>query len=156
MQDIVKNITIKAPIDHVWRYLSEQDKFEAWMLTMSGAPRLNETFYFRMTPQADSNWDGEIRCVVTRMEAPHTLEFSWSHNEIDFVDTKVAISLKEVEGGTEVTLIHSAWDAVQDETVRSKQFADHNEGWDEHLTIWSELASGQSDQGWMARGGHCS
>lgn len=155
MQDIVKTITIEAPLGHVWSYLSEQEKFEKWMLTMSGAPVFGETFYFRMTPAADSNWDGEIKCRVTRMDAPHHLEFTWCHNEIAFAETRVAISLAEVEGGTKVTLTHSGWDAIADQSLREREFNGHNEGWDNHLSIWTELATGVSDQSWMQRGSEC-
>ena len=155
MQDIVKSITINAPLLHVWSYLSEREKFEKWMLTMSGAPTLGETFYFRMTAAKDSEWDGEIKCHVTRMEPPNRLEFSWSHNELAFAETLVSISLAEVAGGTEVTLVHSGWDAIANEALRAYKHSDHNEGWDNHLRVWDELATGVSDKSWMDRGGGC-
>jgi len=155
MQDIVKTITIEAPISRVWAYLSEQDKFEKWMLSMSGAPALGETFYFRMKPAEDSDWDGEIKCSVLKMEAPNLLEFTWSHNQLGFAETKVAISLAAVGDSTDVMLVHSGWDAVADKQVRAAQRADHNEGWDIHLGVWQEVATGRSDEGWMDRGVEC-
>jgi len=155
MQDIVKTITIEAPISHVWAYLSDQDKFEKWMLSMSGAPVLGETFYFRMTPAAGSDWDGEIKCSVIKMEAPNFLEFTWSHNQLDFAETKVAISLVAVGDSTDVTLVHSGWDAIADKQVRAAQHADHNDGWDIHLGVWQEVATDRSDKGWMERGVEC-
>lgn len=69
---------------------------------------------------------GDSPCKVTELDPPHRLGFNWGK------DWKVTFELKELDGKTEFTLIHSGWDAEtvtefgQPHTIIRDRM---NEGW---------------------------
>lgn len=148
LNDIVKHIIIDAPIDAVWAYIAEKDKMEDWMLTVTQAPKLGETFSFLGEPGPDGKWCGRIDCKVLEMEAPHHIKYTWTHNMLGWEETTVTIDLADRGESTELMLVHAGWDEITSVDV-SEEHANHDKGWDNHLNIWSELVTGKSELTWM-------
>ena len=129
MNNIEKKVTINAPINKVWEALTNPRKLETWMLVPTDfEPEKGRKFIFKGT--ADENWDGIISCSVKEIIENEKLVFTWNSQLIN-AETLVSISLKEINGKTELTLIHSGWDKVpaNAEMVRGH----HNVGWDLRL-----------------------
>ncbi|MGZ4135056.1 MAG: SRPBCC family protein [Tumebacillaceae bacterium] len=126
LPDIVKTVVFNAPIDKVWNAVSTAEGISAWFMPGDLKAEVGHEFTinagnFGMSP-----------CKVTEVDPPNRLGFDWGK------DWHLAFELKDLDGKTEFTLIHSGWDA---ETVTEfgqphtmvRGFMD--EGWD-------KLASG--------------
>ncbi len=126
---VAKTVSMAAPIEVVWGYLSEADKMREWMLAVDKSPAPGQRFTLSGEPQGD--WDGRINCRVIEMDAPTRMVFTWNHNMIG-CDTLVEITLAEnSEGGTTLNLVHSGFEQVDGDMAAA--IASHNDGWDMHL-----------------------
>ena len=123
-QDVIEqNIAINAPTSRVFRALTDASELVRWFPTEATTDaRPGGTYEFKFIfDDADDNHEpaGEYREVT-----PDTLvSFSWPAGDDDVI-TEVSFSLAEVDGGTEVTLLHSGWTA---ELAKSK--VGHTRGW---------------------------
>ena len=122
---IEKKVVINAPVNKIWKALTESDKIEQWML-MSNTfkPVLNNQFVFKGEMNGNKF---DIKCKVLEMEENKKLVYSWSGPFFEG-STIVSIQLKGNKGGTELTLIHSGW-AENQKDVRES----HSKGWDERF-----------------------
>ena len=130
MDRIVKELSISAPVETVWRYLSERERISKWLLEASASPMVGDEFTLTGTPKND--WDGSITCHVREMEAPHKIVFTWNHNLLAH-DTLVTITLKSENGLTKLRLVHEGWEKVSGDV--KKHIDDHSAGWSDHLGI---------------------
>ena len=140
MTRVTKEVSLKAPVEAVWQYLTEREKISKWLLAISTSPNLGEEF--KLTAPPKGGWDGTIICRVLEMEAPHKIAFTWYHNLLAH-DTSVTITLKSENGGTRLRLVHEGWDEVSGD-VR-KHIADHSGGWSDHLKILQQILRRQED-----------
>lgn len=88
-----------APISKVWAAVATSDGLAAWFMPNDFEPEVGHKFHlnaaeFGMSP-----------CEVTEIEPPNRLSFNWGK------DWTLTFELKDLGGKTEVTLIHSGWDA---------------------------------------------
>ncbi|MBN2980913.1 SRPBCC family protein [Cohnella algarum] len=99
--DIRKTLVLNAPIEKVWEAVATADGIAAWFMPSDFKPELGYEFTLRAGPFGDSP------CKVTELEPPALLAFTWGK------DWTLRFELKERDGKTEFTLIHSGWDAEQ-------------------------------------------
>lgn len=115
---ITKTILLKAPIDRVWRALTDHQEFGTWFRVrldgpfVPGAPtsgRLTIPGYEHL------RWES----LTQRMDAPALFSFTWHPYPIDpDVDystetpTLVEFRLTAVEGGTHLVVTESGFDAL--------------------------------------------
>ncbi|MCR8635649.1 SRPBCC family protein [Paenibacillus radicis (ex Xue et al. 2023)] len=118
--DIRHTMVFKAPIQKVWDTVSTSEGIAAWFMPNDFQPVLGYEF----TLNADQF--GISHCKVTELDPPNRLAFSWGQ------DWQVSFDLKDLEGKTEFTLIHSGWEAgkltefnMPHEAVRERM----NQGW---------------------------
>lgn len=134
MTRIVKEVSIGAPVDTVWRYLSERERISKWLLAINAPPNLGEEF--KLTGPPKGGWDGTIICRVREMQAPRKIAFTWNDNLLAH-DTLVTITLKSENGRTRLRLVHEGWDEVSGDVKR--HIADHSGGWSDHLKILQQI-----------------
>jgi uncharacterized protein YndB with AHSA1/START domain len=117
MSEIIKSVTIQAPIDQVWAALTAADAIASWM----GGPVTSD-----LRPGGKyAYFGGETTGRYTVVEPPHRLEYTWRQSEwpAEWSDSTVKWNLKLNKTGTTVHLVHEHF---PNESERSG----HDEGWD--------------------------
>ncbi|MFD2170994.1 SRPBCC family protein [Tumebacillus lipolyticus] len=99
LSDIRKQLVFDAPIEKVWKAVATSDGIAAWFMPNNFQPILGYEFVLNAGNFGDSP------CKVTVLEPPHRLSFTWGK------DWTLSFELKDLDGKTEFTLIHSGWDA---------------------------------------------
>ncbi|MEK3885135.1 SRPBCC domain-containing protein [Paenibacillus sp. PL2-23] len=98
LDDIVKIVTLKAPIAKVWEAVATADGIAAWFMPNTFEPVLGHEFHLNAGPF------GKSPCKVLELEPPYRLSFSWDR------DWTITFQLEETAQGTRFTLTHSGWD----------------------------------------------
>lgn len=136
---IERSVTLKAPVSRVWRALSNAEEFGNWFgVNLKGK-----------VMKAGSQLQGHVtypkyehliwNVVIERMEPNRWLSWRWHPAAIDVtVDyaseptTLVEFELKEVPGGTLLTVVESGFDAVPPHR-RFDAFRMNSNGWDTQM-----------------------
>lgn len=118
---IEKSIELKAPIERVWRALTDCREFGEWFrVKLDGAFEVGRVSTGHVTYPGYEHlkWAAQI----VRMEAPRLFAFTWHPYAIDpTVDysmetpTLVEFRLEPVAGGTRLTVTESGFDALPDD-----------------------------------------
>ena len=103
--DIDHTIIIAAPIETVWETLTTPEEITRWWGAIGFLPEVGHTFHLQTTPQGE--WDGKTFADITEITPPHRLGFTWYVPGVPV--THVSFTLRAVEEGTEVRLIHTGW-----------------------------------------------
>jgi uncharacterized protein YndB with AHSA1/START domain len=103
--EVTREVLVKAAPDEVWEALTEPDQLASWFATeaeLEAAPGGIGRF----------GWDdGTHRdAVVEMVEEERAFVFRWGTTADD--ESRVAITLEQVEGGTRVTVTESALGAL--------------------------------------------
>jgi uncharacterized protein YndB with AHSA1/START domain len=136
---IEREILIKAPRSKVWRALSNAEEFGKWF----GVVLKGQTFAAGKRVQGQIAIPGYehvvFDVVIERMESERWLSWRWHPAAIDpSVDyskeptTSVVFELKEVEGGTLLTVVESGFDGIP-ASRRLDAFRMDSEGWDDQI-----------------------
>lgn len=142
---IEKEVLLRAPLDRVWRAISDADEFGRWFgirfdgpfvagTSVSGVitpTEVDETVAAMQEPyrgQADT-WQ------IVAVEAPHRLAFRWHpyavEPDADYSGeptTLVEFNLTEVADGVLLRIVESGFDAIPAER-RASAFEANSEGW---------------------------
>jgi len=118
LDDIVDSIEINAPIETVWRALSEAESVRQWFGCLQYEAEIGHVFY--MQPDEAKREQGDIEgathCEVLVLEPNDRMEFSWYMP--DTPKTLVSIRLAATNDNlTTVSLTHSGWDQFPREAV---------------------------------------
>jgi uncharacterized protein YndB with AHSA1/START domain len=135
---IEKTIDLNAPVERVWRALTDYREFGAWF-------RVNLEGPFVPGEVASGNivYPGYehvvMRVKVTRMEAPRYFAFTWHPYAVDpDVDysgetpTLVEFRLEPALNGTRLTVVESVFEAVPAHR-RAEAFRMNEGGWEEQM-----------------------
>jgi uncharacterized protein YndB with AHSA1/START domain len=103
------------PRERVFRALTDPAAVTAWLMPSDFQAKVGHRFQFRAKPQG--NWNGIVDCVVTELEAPRRLAYSWSGQSRDgkkpaLRSTVVSFTLHEEAGGTRVVLEHTGFSGL--------------------------------------------
>ncbi|KMY30839.1 polyketide cyclase [Lysinibacillus xylanilyticus] len=97
LENIVKTVTLNAPIEKVWETVTDAEKIASWLMPNDFKPVEGHEF----TIQSPF---GPSPCRVEQVDAPHFVRFAW-----DTDGWFVTFELKEIDGQTEFTLTHGGW-----------------------------------------------
>lgn len=95
--EVRKNILINAQIEKVWEYVATAEGIGTWFMPNDMQPIEGKEFILQAGP-----W-GNSACKVTEVNPPNRLSFEWGREWL------ITFELKEVDGQTELTLIHAGW-----------------------------------------------
>lgn len=98
LPEIKHTILLNAPIEKVWKAVATSEGIAGWWMGNTFEPILGKEFVLHAGPYGDSP------CKVTELDPPYRVGFDWGK------DWHLTFELKEVDGKTEFTLIHSGWD----------------------------------------------
>jgi uncharacterized protein YndB with AHSA1/START domain len=101
LPDIQHTSVFNAPINKVWNAVATSEGLAAWFMPNDFQPVSGHEFHL------NAGHFGMSPCQVTEVDPPHRLSFNWGK------DWNITFELKDLDGQTEVTLIHSGWDADQ-------------------------------------------
>ena len=122
LPDISYTYLLDAPIKKVWRAVATSEGLAGWLMPNDFQPVLGHAFTFTTQPVGD--FDGIVRCKVVELDPPHHLGLSWNGNNMDLF---LRLDLKEQDGKTELSLVHSGW---LESYAMTRGFMD--EGWRRH------------------------
>ncbi|MEM9454366.1 MAG: SRPBCC family protein [Myxococcota bacterium] len=135
---IEKEIQLAAPVERVWRALTDAAQFGQWFqVALEGSFRVGETVRGTMThPDAAGM---TFVAHVERMEPHRAFTFRWNQTEPDphaapgsEPTTTVEFVLKPRSGGTWLRMIESGFDALPPE-LRTELWARTERGWREQM-----------------------
>jgi len=137
---IEKTVELRAPIDRVWRAITDHEEFGAWFrVKLDGPFVVGETTTGRITYPGYEHmlW----RSRVERMDEPRLFVFSWPHPEdpadesqlADAPETRVEFRLEEAPGGTRLTIVESGFEALPPDR-RATAMRVNEGGWEEQTS----------------------
>lgn len=136
-------IHISAEPATVWKFLSEPERFAAWIGCFAGQPPLAGT-------RVECSVGGEVRVEypggaassgrIVAIEPMRRIEFTWGYpagpgnaGAIAPESTRVEIALSRTDTGTRVTLRHTG--------LPEERRADHAQGWRHYLSMLARQAA---------------
>jgi uncharacterized protein YndB with AHSA1/START domain len=135
-------IHINAEPATVWRFLSEPERFAAWIGCFGGRAPLPGT-------RVDCSVGGEVRVEypggsassgkIVAIDPMRRIEFTWGYPAsagaapVEPGSTRVEITLARTDTGTRVTLRHSG--------LPEERRADHAQGWRHYLSMLARQAA---------------
>ncbi|WP_168122322.1 SRPBCC domain-containing protein [Paenibacillus sp. HB172176] len=99
LPEIRQTIRLNAPIEKVWKAVATSEGIASWWMKNTFEPVLGGEFVLHAGDYGDSH------CKITELEPMRLVGFDWGK------DWHLTFELKEVDGKTEFTLVHSGWDA---------------------------------------------
>jgi uncharacterized protein YndB with AHSA1/START domain len=135
---IEKSIELKAPVDRVWRALTDHAEFGQWFrVDLEGPFVPGETTRGRITYPGYEHVVWQARTV--KMEPPHLFSFTWRpyavDPNVDYSDetpTLIEFRLEPMAGGTRLSLVESGFDALPPHR-RDEAFRMNSRGWDQQM-----------------------
>jgi uncharacterized protein YndB with AHSA1/START domain len=135
---IERTIDLNAPIERVWRAVSDHREFGTWFrvaLDQPFAPGARSTGHMTYPGYENMRW----AATIVAIEPPHRLAFRWVPNatdtSIDYSDwptTLVEFVLEPVGDGTRLTVTESGFDALAPD-VRDSALRSNEGGWTEQM-----------------------
>src|SRR5690242_9001055 len=155
---IEKKILLRAPLDRVWRAISDAREFGAWFgVAFDGPFVAGARLTGRMTPtradpevaKAQEAYAGmRFEFTVDRIDPMRLFSFRWHpfaiDPEVDYSKeptTLVVFELEEVAGGTQLTITETGFDSIPLER-RAKAFAANEGGWAKQVDLIAKYVEG--------------
>ena len=136
MNRIEKTVVLEAPIERVWRAVTDHEQFGAWFRV-----KLDGPFEVGKVTTGQITYEGyehmKWRSTVERMDAPHAFVFTWPHPDdpadegslIDAPETRVEFRLETVPEGTRLTIVESGFESIP-EDKRATYMRRNEGGWE--------------------------
>ena len=133
---IEKTIALKAPIERVWRAITDHEEFGRWFRVKLDQPfalGARSTGHITYPGYEYYKWDA----VVTAMEPMRLFAFTWPHPADPHAEgyegsprTTVEFRLEPAGEGTRLTIVEAGFDAVPIER-RATAMRQNEGGWEE-------------------------
>jgi uncharacterized protein YndB with AHSA1/START domain len=135
---IEKSIAIAAPVERVWRALTDHEEFGAWFrVKLDGPFELGELSRGYMTYPGYEHLKWEARVVA--MDEPRLFAFTWHPYAVDpgkdysaEPPTRVEFRLEPAGEGTELKVIESGFDSIPAER-REEALRMNTGGWEQQV-----------------------
>jgi len=134
---IFKQIVLKAPVERVWRALTDHREFGSWFKAAIDGPfAAGEMSRGMMTYPGFEHMPWEARIIA--VEEPRYFAFSWPPYAGEGIDTSgdpwtfVEFRLEPADGGTRLTVTESGFDKLPPDH-REPAFRSNDAGWEEQL-----------------------
>jgi uncharacterized protein YndB with AHSA1/START domain len=99
----------KAPVQNVWRAITDRRMLALWLMANDFEPRLGARFALRRADPMPG-WRGWVECGVIELEPPTRMVWSWSDGAGEEMTSHVIFELREEGTGTRLTLRHIGGD----------------------------------------------
>ena len=135
---LVKTLFLKAPPEHVWKFLTEKDKLAIWFHNAEEDVRDGGNFTL-VSNSLGKEGERIVWGEVIEFDPPRRLVHKFTHNFLNGAETTCEWTLSSVEGGTILRLEHTGWENAKE--IAFSQGADHDVGWDEHFARLRKVTS---------------
>lgn len=136
---LVKTIYIKAPPKRVWGYLTEPEKLATWFHRSDTELQAGKD-YALLRENPDKPDPKLCWGRVLEADPPKRLVYTFTHDELKGVETRVIWELVAVDGGgTQVTMTHTGFEDAPVDALAVT--AAHDAGWDTHFSRLRMVAS---------------
>lgn len=129
MNNIIIEKVFEMPLKKVWKAISDPMALSKWFMENNFQAKEGVHFQFRTKP--NENWDGIINCVVTHIDPPRQLSYSWTGKHIGYM-TNVHWKLSVVNDKTKLELRHEGFQSINDSSTIN-WFDAHTKGWNNFL-----------------------
>ncbi len=122
----------------VWKYLTNSELMELWLMKNDFKPIVGREFQFRTNPIPKFNFDGIVYCKVLEIIPNKKLVYSWKGgpgNGVMTMDSIVVWTLQEKNNGAELNLDHSGVKGFEKLPIFNAMY----EGWLENMQKIYEL-----------------
>ncbi|MCB1491454.1 MAG: SRPBCC domain-containing protein [Rhodobiaceae bacterium] len=135
---ITKTIYIAASRETVWAYLTDKDKLGEWFHPAGDDLAVGEEYRLRRAGddgiEKDMCWG-----KVLEMDRPARMVWAFSLKPLNGAMTTVTWTLKQLEGGTQLTMVHEGiGEALGSDAFGVLAMLDH--GWDLHFASFRDAA----------------
>ena len=134
---IEKSVEVEAPIERVWRAISDHREFGSWFRVRIDQPfATGEESTGQMTYPGFEHYPWRARVVA--MEEPHLFAYEWPHTDgsekvrEDWTWTRVEFRLEKIATGTRVTVTEYGFDQLPAER-RAEAYRLNEGGWEEQM-----------------------
>lgn len=139
MEDkIEKTIDLKAPIERVWRALTDYKEFSAWFLVALESP-----FVVGETTAGNITYEGyehmRLEATVKTLDTNKLFAFTWNPYDEgeskpgENFETLVEFKLEAIDGGTRLTVIESGFSKLPDDQRRVDALRRNAGGWEQQV-----------------------
>ncbi len=140
MQDsIEKTIDLKAPIERVWRAITDHNEFGAWFRVA-----LEKPFVVGQKTEGNITYPGHehmrLEAMVKTMNPTSLFAFTWcpvpdenGEAPLGGMETLVEFKFEAIETGTRLTIIESGFDALPEDVGRDEALRRNTQGWEIQL-----------------------
>ncbi len=133
---IEKTIDLKAPVERVWRALTDHKEFGEWFRVALERPFVvGETTAGNITYEGHEHMRLEAR--VKTMDRNKLFAYSWcpvadqdGNGLLGGPETLVEFKLEAIESGTRLTIVESGFSVLTDDEQRAQAFRQNSEGWE--------------------------
>lgn len=135
---IEKNIELNAPIEKIWKALTDHEAFGEWFRVKLDAPFVPgkiSSGYITYPGYEHVKWHATIK----EMDAPHLFSFTWHPHaiepDVDYsgeTPTLVEFRLQPSGAGTHLTVTESGFNAIPDHR-RDEAMRSNDGGWEEQV-----------------------
>jgi uncharacterized protein YndB with AHSA1/START domain len=140
---IEKSVHIEAPVELVWRMVTEPDHVVRWFaddIDLRATPGYEGSMTFR----PESGGTVQVPITVESVEAPRRFTYRWNHpagtGATPANSTLVEFTLTAEDGGTRLRVVETGHDGLGWAEDQQKSFVDdHNDGWSMHLGRLEQL-----------------
>lgn len=134
-QSVVRTVVLHAPVERVWRALTDHREFGTWFKA-----RIDQPFEVGRTQTGGMLEPGyehyQWLSTVVTLDAPRRFAFRWPHPRDPHAQsyegeptTLVTFELEPVPEGTRLTITESGFEAI-DEERRAASMRDNAQGWE--------------------------
>lgn len=141
---INKSCFLAAPRETVWAFLTEKDKLAQWFHPAI-ADLVEGEDYKLVEKGIDDSEAGICWGTVIKMDKLAKLVYTFTIQPLNGAMTTVTWTLKEIEGGTKLTLKHEGVSKATGEAAMGLLMA-LDKGWDEHLATMRNSLNPQSNE----------
>lgn len=147
---------LPAPVETVWRYLTDETLRGDWFAGGPIEPRVGGeitlVFDHDNLSAGDVPYPGAVACYkgqvarerITRFDPPHAIAFSWDGGK----EGEALFELHEAEGGTRLVLTHKG-------ITGPAPMASFGGGWTSHLAVLRAVLSGETIEDFWALHAEC-
>jgi len=142
-QEIVVDEFFPHAPEIIWKLLTTGELIGRWLMVPTGFEPVQGTRFTFQTTAAGA-WDGVIHCQVLEATPNERLAYAWQGGHAENVgygaplDTVVTWTLRRVEGGTRLRLVHSGFVAPKNDSA----FKTMSGGWKKVVQTIGTLAGG--------------
>ena len=131
-RSVLTEVDFEFPVETIWQAMTDSEWLAVWFFPNDILPEVGHKFTIWGRPI--ERWDGEFKCQMLAVQAPHMISFRWWGGDEElkgfgrYMDTKVTWTVSPLpNGGSHFSFVHEGFDtgpetdAVYDVMVKGSE-----------------------------------